>query len=50
MVYGFAVFEEKKMDYYFVKKKTNHIYSDKVSIRMLQLNQLGHAEDERCNV
>lgn len=26
--------------------ETNHIYSDKISIRMLQLNQLGNVEDE----
>lgn len=38
--------EELYLDYYFVNKKTNHIYSDKVSIRMLLLNQLGNPEDE----
>ncbi len=38
--------EELFLDYYFVNMETNHIYSDKVSIRMLQLNQLGKAEDE----
>ncbi len=38
--------EELFLDYYFVNQKTNHIYSDKVSIRMLLLNQLGNADDE----
>ena len=38
--------EELYLDYFFVNRKTNHIYSDKVSIRMLQLNQLGNEEDE----
>lgn len=33
--------QELFLDYYFVNKKTNHIYGDKVSILVLQLNQLG---------
>ena len=37
--------EELYLDYFFVNRKTNHIYSDKVSIRMLQLNLLGNEED-----
>lgn len=35
------------LDYYFYNLDTEHKYSDKMSIRMLQLNQLGNEEDER---
>lgn len=38
--------QELFLDYYFVNQKTNHIYSDKVSILVLQLNQLGKEKDE----
>ncbi|MBR3600473.1 MAG: Rpn family recombination-promoting nuclease/putative transposase [Lachnospiraceae bacterium] len=38
--------EELYLDYHFVNKKSGHIYSDKLTILMLQLNQLGNAEDE----
>lgn len=38
--------EELYLDYYLSNAKTKHIYSDKVSILMLQLNQLGNEEDE----
>lgn len=38
---------ELYLDYYFVNKKTNHIYSDKLTILMLQLNQLGNPNDEK---
>ena len=35
------------MKYNLINSKTNHIYSDKLSILMLQLNQLGNPEDEK---
>ncbi len=38
--------EELLLEYSFANVKFNHIYSDKVSVLMLQLNQLGNAEDE----
>ncbi len=38
--------EELYLDYYLANAKTKHIYSDKVSILVLQLNQLGKKEDE----
>ncbi|MBQ8318639.1 MAG: Rpn family recombination-promoting nuclease/putative transposase [Lachnospiraceae bacterium] len=38
--------KELYLDYHFVNKKSGHIYSDKLTILMLQLNQLGNAEDE----
>ena len=38
--------EELLLEYSFANMKFNHIYSDKVSVLMLQLNQLGNAEDE----
>ena len=38
--------QELFLDYYLINRKTNHIYSDKVSILVLQLNQLGKEEDE----
>ena len=34
------------LDYYFYNLDTAHKYSDKMSIRVLQLNQLGKEEDE----
>lgn len=34
-------------DYYMYNKENNHIYSDKLRIVMLQLNQLGNPEDEK---
>lgn len=34
------------LDYYFYNLDTAHKYSDKMSIRVLQLNQLGRKEDE----
>ena len=37
------------MDYYFYNRRWHHVYSDKLSIRMLQLNQLGNPEDEKEN-
>ena len=39
--------EKLYLDYYFYNLDTAHKYSDKMSIRMLQLNQLGNKEDER---
>lgn len=41
--------EKLYLDYYFYNKKWEHTYSDKLSLRMLQLNQLGNLEDEREN-
>lgn len=38
--------EKLYMDYYFYHYNTGHKYSDKMSIRVLQLNQLGKKEDE----
>lgn len=38
--------EKLYMDYYFYNLNTAHKYSDKMSIRVLQLNQLGKKEDE----
>ncbi len=38
--------EELYLEYYFVNKKSGHIYSDKISLLMLQLNQLGNTKDE----
>ena len=38
--------EELFLEYNFANMNFNHIYSDKVSILMLQLNQLGNSEDE----
>lgn len=38
--------EKLYMDYYFYNLDTAHKYSDKMSIRVLQLNQLGKEEDE----
>jgi len=38
--------DELFLDYYIINRKTNHVYSDKVSILVLQLNQLGKEEDE----
>lgn len=38
--------EQLYMDYYFYHYNTGHKYSDKMSIRVLQLNQLGKREDE----
>lgn len=39
--------EKLYLDYFFCNLDTAHKYSDKMSIRMLQLNQLGNKEDER---
>lgn len=38
--------KEFYMDYYLYNRKCEHIYSDKLSIRMLQLNQLEKIEDK----
>ncbi len=38
--------EKLYTDYYFYHYNTGHKYSDKMSIRVLQLNQLGNKEDE----
>lgn len=35
------------MKYNMINSETNHIYSDKLTILMLQLNQLGNPEDEK---
>lgn len=37
--------EKLYLDYFFYNLDTEHKYSDKMSIRMLQLNQLGNKED-----
>ena len=39
--------EKLYLDYYFYNLDTAHKYSDKMSIRVLQLNQLGNREDEK---
>lgn len=38
--------KELYLDYHLANRKNNHICSDKLSIIMLQLNQLGNADDE----
>lgn len=37
------------LDYYFYNRQWEHVYSDKISLHMLQLNQLGNPADERKN-
>lgn len=39
--------EKLYLDYFFYNLDTAHKYSDKMSIRVLQLNQLGNREDEK---
>ena len=39
--------EKLYLDYFFYNLDTAHKYSDKMSIRVLQLNQLGNKEDEK---
>ena len=39
--------EKLYLDYFFYHLDTAHKYSDKMSIRVLQLNQLGNREDEK---
>lgn len=39
--------EKLYLDYCFYNRRWGHVYSDKIGLRMLQLNQLGNPEDEK---
>ncbi len=41
--------EELFSEYYLMEAKYRHIYTGKFAIKLLQLNQLGKAEDEKAN-
>ena len=52
-IVDFSPFPEHKLfysEYYFRETKTNHKYSDKVCIRMLNLTQIENVNEENCSL